>query len=1737
MLQVAVFVVEPKNTIEADFEDRCMSTNTNERPVAWVDFAKNAAKLRRLIAPSEIRGLILTLDETQEAEEIREKAKVFGFVETKNRRNMRMFFENGAGGLRVSDMAVALGGNVISLSRDDLLGDQWTVNLSNRAPSLTVPEDKAAKNIAPNPKEIEAIGLNMRGEEVVRDGSGRFYRKLNLDTGESQFIHEQEGDKPSLFLRASKPEDLEAIASALVMMASKGTLHQADFNRVISAAMEAGPHGQLGLPKSDVVELVRGHMLREITAIAVDEEASRERFVSALRISASSAFVLSRYSEPGSLLSPSPALSSFLRRQSRGMSAVDFRGSDDVKVAMPRIFRDNAMFQFNDLAGVPEDGLTGYAMNVIARREADGRSILRIPARADSPEIQRMRNEIGMNYALEGVAEIAAAVADGLQDGNVSTLFFIGERRPEALEALPVAAMRTYQVQTNEELISLERDIFRARAKIRDWHKGVESEMSDKKDNREENIRQRPFQSLSRIKEPFTMIPVSLEGATRKAQDRVRRDTEELGGMDAVVASAVGSSIDELGEKYTAEQAEALAMYMNARDRGRAILIADQTGVGKGRTLAGIAYTHLRSGPNKKVLYFTESGAINAPDVYRDLRDVGATKEITPLFLTTGSEVTDTKIDPITNLPYEVKLSSQSPAKRKAIVNSQRWPDDCRMIITTYSQFRGAEESADFTWLEHALDEDTLIILDEAHNALNEKSMQGKAIRRALESVRKDGDWSNVVFGTATPMRDPSGMSLYRPLLPAGAAEGLLGTLLDNIKSGGEVAQETLASVFAADGVMRRLDHDLSSIEFRVALPDDARMLKYHNIMNQFSPVVELMIEASGQVSEHLGRRQAQDYNAARARGMSPQAARAQSNELNQYSTALGSPLANLARFTMNAIKIDQVVDEALAEIQEGRKPLITFHSTNSALFDEMSRDDNGQPSEDVMANANNLTLRDQIHRIHNNMYRIKIDGETRDARETYTNVRETAQMITDMINQLPADLPASPVDALVERLEMHGINVGEISGRNLAYRNNRIVRRSPEERNKKSVIDRFNGGELDVLVYNSAGATGGSYHASPHFADQRPRTMIELEAPTDVIKYVQSQGRGNRYGQVAKPRVKSVMTGLTPEMRILQQRNKKLRSLGASVDGNRSHPMLLDDVPDLLNRVGDEATRNVLISMPSMARRLGFPELAEEIVAARMDDNNDSGSGAGMAGAESIANKVLTRSIMLSAAEQDDLVQRIRMEFDALIEELESRNANPLRPKELEGQIEIKATTIYSGLETADDDLDTSGFLSPLYISTGIHHFNEDAWNGDKLVTAIEATRRLYGSEGFAPYAGRIRQNLPSIMRPFLPEGLDMEEALANPGNAGTRFQARHNRFTTQEWLLDNMRPGVGIRFPTADDKHGLVTSTIVGLVPPANPDHYEIASAYKVKLISPGMSKPETIALSRLMQLDQTKIFFRPGLSENIDESYLDEFNRESVMTRRLPVQILHGNLLQALNESAKHDLGTVCLYRDMDGTVHRGIVVQKSKLDLDKLPVAIPNGVVARELGYAFLADDEVSKLQGAVRFWGSMDPSKPIPTDKQDAEIYISLTRNSAAIELLPLRKSTEEWYRSRPGLYEALHNKPMPESKDVPARALRRGNNTSHNVRFKLEDDADRNRLLRILDMLDDASLLVDSPFRAKVNDIQVNLERILGNSNFFGATEAPEVEEDEISEDQNVEAMVDHEEAQLAEDIENTTWN
>lgn len=1651
--------------------------------VNWVSFPGKEAALKRLLDTEGNPGLVLRVAEGAAGAEIAKRAVAGGFRTRADGRTLTIVFERGKPPpLKVSQVAEMLGGELSPMPRERLLSSDMTVNLHERATRPVAAERAGKRPAAPNPDNVETIGLNMRGEEVVRDGSRRFLRRSAEDGGRSPYLPEADGERPALHLRALKPEDLDGIAAGLLRMADRGSLRMPDLNRVLDASLEEGPAGRLDMARDEAFEHLRGRMLRQIANAAVGSGgADRADFQKALRLAANTGYAISRRTEPGRALRPGASLLALFRRLSRGSESVDFRGDPDLALALPRVPARDAALQVHDLAGIAPDGVSDYAMNALSRRPADGSSVFIAPSELPQETFERLRSDLGLAYGLEVVAEIASAVADGAPDGRSFGAIFVGERRPEALGGLPRAALRSFAVASDDDLIALEREIARSRTRIRDFNLGeVETVAPEGEDGREENARQRPYRPLSRAGEPFSMIPRALEGATSRALDRVARDAEPHGGVDALVARALGRSVADLGEILTPEQVDAVGMRMNAAERGRGFLVADQTGVGKGRAMAAMVRAHLRANPANRCIYATESAAINVPDVLRDLNAVEGFKEARPFLLTSGSEFARETFDPASGGETESVIRSPGQGRRREIYASGEWPgDDVNLIVTTYSQFNVKEDAPAAEWLAAVAGERTLLVLDESHNALNPRSNTGRNFRAAQARTPA----RNVVYATATPARNPQGMDLYRPLLPQVAAADL-GDILDNIASGGEVAQEAFATMLAEDGAMVRRDHDLSATEYRVHLPEDARILEYQEAMNRFSPVVEGMIDVSTRIGEIVGRAQAIRFRRLVDGGMDERRARFMTNELSQYSLAIGGPLAIMARAMMNAIKVDQVVEAAIGEIEQGRKPLITFHSTGAALLEEAGRGPDGRRLDDeALARLPELTIRDQIRRIHESLYRMRVDGESRDPRDEHEDVREAFERVEALIDAVP-DLPASPVDAVIERLEANDVRTGEISGRALCYRRGRIRRRTGLDR--RETIDRFNAGEIDAMLYNSAGATGGSYHASPDFADRRPRTLVEFEAPIDIIKYVQAQGRGNRYGQVASPRVLSVMTGLTPEMRILQQRNGKLRSLGASVDGNRAHPLLLDDVPDLLNRVGDEATLNVLLAAPGLARRLGFPRLAEEEAVPAADVVADRGSGAGRPGLESLANKALARSIMLSAREQEDLVQRIRMEFDALVEELESRNANPLRPKEFGGVVDIRTTTIFSGQELEDDELDISAFLSPVYMSTAEHDLGEDPVAADRLATMVERAVSMHGSEGMGPYAARIGQNLHDLLRPFLPPGFDMETALADPGVVPGRFAREHARLTDLAWILENLRPGVAARFPSSADPDGTRTRTVIDLIPPKDQSHYVMPSAYRVRTVCPGDSAPETIAVSRIMSSGAEAIRFGSGISEGFDEAYMREFARAAKLRRLMPVQILGGNILQAITIANRNGLGTVSLYRDAGGVVHRGIVVHDSRIDMRMLPVPLPDAGLAAEAAARFVG--EGGDAPSRMLIWGSMDPESREPGPRNLADIIVRLTARTAKIDMKPLRTSTRDFYLARPGLHEALHGSPIPET--VPERAFRRpGTNHKHLVEFAVDSQDGRDRLRAILERLRDVPMMTDGVHRDLVNAIAEEFNR------------------------------------------------
>lgn len=1554
--------------------------------VKWLSFKDNSARLIIIVPPDRVPVIALKAAPGAAGEKVLEVVESLGFARKPGasvayypRGKSKITTKN----LEAGFLAAGIEVETVVLNGEEFAQKPWRWTAETNRPTQPLVPDEP----------MEEIGTNFRGELVLRSSAGRFYRLVD-QSGDRRFIAEAAGDRAALFLRAVTRQDIPLIAQGVMRTLEKVAITDQMLGHFRDLMLEQGPTGHLEIDAAEAGAILRQELVAQIGKAIRPEKDIRKTFETATRLSERSrAAGLFGLNADGFV--PTPAIATALLRSLGSIEGLrhDIQGVAGLKSIISLSSRAaadaNADVQLIDLTATEHGNLTELAFNSLARRAADGRSYFIVRGTPDDESIDRLREEVGRRYALETVATLSPQLYSVTPDAEPVTILGVGLQRREIAGMLPEAARRVVHVETNSELWSWTSEVLRSRGRIAEWEQENEarSAQEEAEAEHEANARQVPYRPLSQAKQPFTMIPMALEAATGKALRRVSADLDGEGGLDAVVARDLGIDTDKLSDVLTAEQVDLLGLQICAQRRGRGFLIADQTGVGKGRGMAAIARRHLRAGG--RVIYFTESSRINIPDVWRDITAVGADREAAVYLLAADAE--------LYNRQGELIAKAPSSAQRRELIESGDFPEDANLILTTYSQFSKPEGSSWHDWLRQVATEDTMFILDEGHNALSPDSNMGKGLRVGLENANP----GNVIFGTATPLRDPRGADLYAPLLPAHVNKD---DILGHLAAGREIAQETFTTMLAEDGVMIRRDHDLSNIDFEIRYPSNEQVALNRQYMDLLAPVVEAMLSASFTVSNLMANVQNDAVRRLLARGADYAVASSQVNQMHQYSLGFGSPLLNLTRVYMNALKVDQVVAEAINELAEGRKPVVTLHSTNAGVLQEALRNADGEPlSEAEIAALPPMSLRDQVRRVANSIFRIKRDGVAADAREQWEEVREKADEINFLIERLPDELPVSPIDALIERLEVEGYRVGELTGRGLMYREGRIVRRNDTDR--RGTIDRFNNGEIDILVFNSAGATGGSYHASPDFADQRPRTVIEMETPPDIIKYIQAQGRTNRYGQVARPRVVSAVTGLAPEMRILAQRNRKLRLLGASVDANRSHPLLMDNVPDLINQVGDRAAERVLKADPGLARRMGFDDLVEA-----MDQEVQGDVDTTQAEVHSLANKVLSRSILLPPDVQQDLFDRVALEFDAIVEELDSQNANPLRPKMLKGELHFLATSLYAGQERLDTDLESSAFDKPLYISTGEHRFTEVALTGQVITDMIDRANAEIGPEGFRRWADQLEQSKPNYLQAFLPPGVTYAEASANPALQTAVFKQTERRLDRLSWLLENMRPGVQMTFPD-EGKNRFERRTIVRLEGPSR-QHLTMPSAYKIHLVAPGDSAPELMSLTRFLAMKDEDIRFLPGFSLGVDDQMLLEFEELSRVSRRLPVQVLSGNHLLAMAEARNHKLGAMSLYRTEAG-IERGVVVNPDKTNLQALPCIVPNP----ETGVRFLLGPAPAGANIAMHFGMT-----------KELHYLVAIQRhghNTLRFKVKPFSVSGAEFWRDKPLLWRLATGTEMP----------------------------------------------------------------------------------------------------------------
>lgn len=1402
--------------------------------------------------------------------------------------------------------------------------------------------------------QVSQLGRNFRGDQVMEGVDGRFIRLDDQTTMEGSSDLSR-----AAFLRASleDPDELSLCADGFVLDMDVGRQRKSFQDLVKFGRVIAGELGADDPRFRQVQEAIEASIVRRISK---EGDLSRDAFDLAVRLNdnqptmkarTSSSVALQQYSTPGpmavaaqwlldterlpatgirlldptigngSLVSLSPAAkvlgfdldTNRLERVARMLGDVgEVHAGDARAVELPEHEASIVNPPFGGLdQPIIRNGLRLSRVDqlilfrTLAARTPSGRTVAIIAGdsykSASAGEVtaasRYLFNWIADHYHLEGVIEVDGRLYNRQGAGYPVRLLSIGDRRDTPL---PGEGVRS--VPSKLSVIKDWDALWTWASSLRDQRQTAPApEVSPapvpakRTELRASNTYQTPYVPFSRVSEPEAMIPKNLAAGTRAALARIE---DEYGAIDQYVGDELGVAQDELGKFWSAEQVDALALALAKISAGEAFVVADQTGFGKGRILAGLARAAMRKG--MPVHFVTEKANLFS-DFWRDLCDTGSAGLAgQPLILNDATGILDT-------ITGEVLVPATPKQVRDAALSSGTMPTDAMLSMSTYSQFN-SEEGRKADWLERVA-HGCLLLLDESHNAAGDSNTATNIAAAASGAAA-------VGYSSATFAKDAKNLVAYAPLFPQSVNAMELPEIL---RLGGEPMMETLSGMLAERGNMIRREHDLSGVTFCSHI-DDQRLERNRHLCDQLSPILSAMAFLSGDVNKFVSaikkenRKSLKNVPEADRKG-----ARLQVTTFNVISR-----LYNISRQFSLALKTEFTVEKTLEALAAGRKPTIVLENTMASLLDEITQD--LAPDEPVGLQFRDL-LKVMAQRLLTITERTGYGAPTiREISDPDTlNAHKT---LMDMIEEFP-DLPLSPIDTIREAITNAGYRCDEISGRSRMLVGDRLVERTQVPRT--SIVAGYNSGQIDALVLTRAGSTGISLHASEKFADQRQRELLELQIAANVAERMQFWGRINRKGQVSRPMISMLSSGLVCELRELAMQNTKLRKLSANVTSNRESSALDTDVPDILNVVGDEVCREILESRPELAHRLAI-EMPED-----KPDGQDLW----------YVNKLLSRLILLRSDEQEELWEsEISAAYDAKLNEYALRGEDPFKAQDL-GKARVTQRILFEGAQVDTDD----PFEGPIYVSTLEIEKDAKPLRSDFLQEAIQAgwrhlsdTTKLPADEAMPALTKRIRQNSMQVLRRVLPERFEtVDQALAD--EKPNAVKATYNRLAALVTHLPDIVPGAGI---SITGNEGVIEHHVVIRVEAPQKGREHNAGAWTIRFAAPGSDRVRALSLYALINDPN---FECTGPVRSLHE--FDTAPAGTIIERR---EVLDGNLFDAARLSHQHRLGKVVTYEDDQGLRRRCILVPKKAGPVAELPVELRSAEMVRE----FLTDHPEGEL---------------------------------------------------------------------------------------------------------------------------------------------------------------------------------
>lgn len=754
-----------------------------------------------------------------------------------------------------------------------------------------------------------------------------------------------------------------------------------------------------------------------------------------------------------------------------------------------------------------------------------------------------------------------------------------------------------------------------------------------------------------------------------EAMDKVLAQIEKKeGGIDEFVTRELGyDTIEDAHNALAAEQMDSVAMAIYQMKQGQAMIIGDQTGVGKGRQMAALIRWAVKRG--EKPVFITQKADLFS-DIYRDLVDVGSGDLVPFIFNSPTGENKGEMVD----ANGKVVHKGLSDAKMKKVLTTGKLPDDCDYAVLTYSQVntgdaisqeeakaaarkngsRTKKSKSDgkatpkATFLR-AIAKDNYLFLDESHTAAGTSNTGAY-----LQSILRDA--KAATFASATFAKRPDTMPLYAIRTAMSQAKVEPDKMIGIIEKGGVTLQEIMSRELTNAGQMVRRERDMSDVRTDWKTIDDAETVKrardnYDRTITAFNAIIKFQEDYVKPLIDNLDQELAvMAESAGIKRG---------TDKLGVDNVPFVSKTYNYTKQLMLALKVDAIVDEVDAEIKAGRHPVIALESTMESSIKDYAA---GEVIDEPTFSASLLRGLDSVMQ-----YTVKDEnGKENHAYYTPEQLGEAGEKayhdLQQLIRESTSDIFISPLDAIIDRLHEKGYKVGELTGRNMYVErdeNGKVVVRRRTDKDKKRMQREFNNGELDVLILNKSASTGISLHASEKFSDQRQRTMIIAQPLSDINDYMQMIGRIDRTGQVHRGYYINLGLPVPAENRFLMMLSTKLKSLNANTTTSQDSESNGVEAPDLLNKYGSQVVVEYLRDNPDVYDKMGAPlkkggeNGKTPVEASELDEYKPQ---------EDDARRITGSVALLSTKEQEDFYDDVVRRYNELMNYLNDTGNNDLK-------------------------------------------------------------------------------------------------------------------------------------------------------------------------------------------------------------------------------------------------------------------------------------------------------------------------------------------------------------------------------------------------------------------------------------------------------------------------------------------